>query len=50
MSQDVWDGKLDIVARRTIRKGEELFASFGPRPNDNLFLYYGEHLTSAIVF
>ncbi|KAL3691902.1 hypothetical protein R1sor_005553 [Riccia sorocarpa] len=41
MSQPVWDGKLEIVAKRTVKKGEELFASFGPRTNDNLFLYYG---------
>ncbi|OAE35833.1 hypothetical protein AXG93_4225s1370 [Marchantia polymorpha subsp. ruderalis] len=37
----VWDGKLEITARRTVKKGEEIFASFGPRTNDNLFLYYG---------
>ncbi|KAL2609007.1 hypothetical protein R1flu_027580 [Riccia fluitans] len=41
MSQPVWNNKLEIVAKRTVKKGEELFASFGPRTNDNLFLYYG---------
>nr|PNR34699.1 hypothetical protein PHYPA_022597 [Physcomitrium patens] len=41
MSQPIWGGKVEIVARRDIKKGEELFASFGPRANDNLFLYYG---------
>lgn len=41
ISQPIWGGKLEIVARRDIKKDEELFASFGPRANDNLFLYYG---------
>ncbi|CAM6085612.1 unnamed protein product [Calypogeia fissa] len=41
VSQEIWDSKLDITSRRGLRKGEELFASFGPRSNDNLFLYYG---------
>lgn len=30
------------MARRGIRKGEEVVVSFGPRSNDNLLLYYGE--------
>lgn len=33
---------MEIVARRRIRKGEEVSVSFGPRSNDNLLLYYGE--------
>ncbi|KAH7299329.1 hypothetical protein KP509_24G005700 [Ceratopteris richardii] len=41
MSMPVRDGKLEIVAKKRIRKGEQIFASFGPRSNDNLFLYYG---------
>ncbi|KAJ7521945.1 hypothetical protein O6H91_19G076300 [Diphasiastrum complanatum] len=41
ISQPIVDGKLEIVARRHLKKGEQLFASFGPRSNDNLFLYYG---------
>jgi hypothetical protein len=43
MSQPIWGGKLEIIARRDIKKDEELFASFGPRANDNLFLYYGKN-------
>lgn len=46
ISQPIWGGKLEIIARRDIRKGEELFASFGPRANDNLYLYYGNTLCS----
>eukprot|EP00250_Pteridium_aquilinum_P009486 c18698_g1_i1 orf=110-3349(+) len=41
MSLPVRDGKLQIVAKRHVPKGHQLFASFGPRSNDNLFLYYG---------
>eukprot|EP00850_Spirogloea_muscicola_P003601 SM000014S00389 [mRNA] locus=s14:1005314:1008844:- [translate_table: standard] len=41
MSQPVVHGKLEIVAKRSIKRGQEIFTSFGPRPNDNLFLYYG---------
>ncbi len=49
ISQPIWGGKLEIIARREISKGEELFASFGPRANDNLFLYYGRmHCVSQI--
>ena len=33
---------MEIVARRGIRKGEEVVVSFGPRSNDNLLLFYGE--------
>lgn len=43
ISQPIWGGKLEIIARRDIKKEEELFASFGPRANDNLFLYYGKN-------
>lgn len=41
MSLPVREGKLEIVAKRPVFKGQEVFASFGPRSNDNLFLYYG---------
>lgn len=50
MSQPVWDGKLEITARRTVKKGEEIFASFGPRTNDNLFLYYGTVYSSFLWY
>lgn len=41
MSLPVKNGKLEIVAKRRVEKGQQIFASFGPRSNDNLFLYYG---------
>ena len=41
MSVPVSEGKLEIVAKKRVNRGQQLFASFGPRSNDNLFLYYG---------
>ncbi|KAI5070185.1 hypothetical protein GOP47_0014528 [Adiantum capillus-veneris] len=41
MSLPVQNGKLEIIAKRHVDKGQQIFASFGPRSNDNLFLYYG---------
>ena len=41
MSVPVSEGKLEIVAKKRVNGGQQLFASFGPRSNDNLFLYYG---------
>ncbi|CAI5508113.1 unnamed protein product [Closterium sp. Naga37s-1] len=36
------EGVLEIRLKRAAKKGEQLFTSFGPRSNENLFLYYGE--------
>ncbi|CAI5518449.1 unnamed protein product [Closterium sp. Naga37s-1] len=35
------EGVLEIRLKRAAKKGEQLFTSFGPRSNENLFLYYG---------
>ncbi|GJP54407.1 hypothetical protein CLOM_g13497 [Closterium sp. NIES-68] len=35
------EGVLEIRLKRPAKKGEQLFTSFGPRSNENLFLYYG---------